>query len=64
VSTSSNHTNWEYKVLRRDQDVSAAQFEQQLNELGAAGWRITSETNLERPGHLVTPILILKRKGP
>ena len=52
---------WEYKVVRRDADVTLAQFEQQLNELGKAGWILETTTTLERPNHLTTPVVILKR---
>jgi hypothetical protein len=52
---------WEYKVVRRDADVTLAQFEQQLNELGNAGWILETTTTLERPNHLTTPVVILKR---
>jgi len=56
------HGAWEYKVVRRDSDVTTAQFEQQLNELGSAGWSLDDATTLERPNHSITPVVILKRK--
>ncbi len=52
---------WEYRVVRRDADVTPAQFEQQLNELANAGWIFETTTTLERPNHLTTPVVILKR---